>query len=167
MSIKALARISVLAALLGAAVSAHAYLFSVLSAGQYSFNTQLDSENVLTYYNTPEVDTLNMDLNFNTGYYTGPGGVLAFTFVPDNGGGMFAGGGAGDATWYYDPAHSSGVFSGLQGGGTFSISVDGTTGVVNSTTGLTGNLNAVPEPATLAGLAIGAVELLRRRRRAC
>lgn len=166
-----LTRIAALAALTVLATVAHAYQFAVLSDGTFDANTRVASEVVVGQVNTPAaLQVLSMFFSGNTltgnGEYVSANGNLDFTFTYPNvnfvNDGQYVA-----ATWTYSNT-STGAYANMTGGGTFGFGINAFNGDSNSwhsNTALVGNLtNAVPEPASLAILSIGAVATIRRRR---
>lgn len=162
-------RFALLTLMTAAAAGAGAFQFSVVSGGTADYNdvTGIANETVLGSNNLPSgFDTLTLNFITDTGEYFGAGGNLSFSLAingggyPDNNGTYYTG------VWTYDPS-STGNYANLTGGGTFSFGIDNQNGnIFDSNTGLVGNLAATPEPASLAALSIGAIALLRRRKRA-
>lgn len=161
----------VIVALCAAAVAAaHAVVFNVVSVGTWLITDSgyTTSEGVV-FQNTPSAVT-HMDWTATyvgsgaqgTILYSGAGGTVTLSFTS----GPFSGSGDGSATalsgvWNY--VSGTGDYANYVGGtGTF-----GSTYNINdnySSTTLSGHLDPVPEPASLAALGVGALVLIRRRR---
>jgi hypothetical protein len=64
--------------------------------------------------------------------------------------------------WSY--SGGTGTYVNQTGGGTLSLTVQPNVSEVATITGLQGSLQAVPEPAPIVALGIGAIGLIRRRK---
>lgn len=149
------------------AASAQAFQFGTFSHGTFTIATIQDLETVdFAYFNGHAPITLTtfaLDGNTNTGFLAGPGNTdrLNFSFTVDNTQTL---GSQVNQEAHWVAVNGTGAFSGLTGIGSFSIdftAVDNNT--AQTATGLTGELHAVPEPATYAALGLGALALVRRR----
>lgn len=164
-------RLALVAALSLTVAAANAYQFTILSAGtqDYSDLTGVANENVIGSFGTPSsFNTLTLDFATLTGEYAGPDGNLDFTFTwsPSSPGYPFNDGEYYNGVWTYSNT-STGDYANMTGGGTFAFGINNQSGnTFDSTTTTVGNLAATPEPASMAALAIGAVALIRRRKRA-
>lgn len=159
---------------LGAAMAANAIAVSIVSAGNYSFdpndaNLFFQDEDVLLSHigALAAVDTLHVDGTYTPfttlATYTGTAGTLVLDLVYSN----TEVGGAGittdSGTWSY--VSGTGVYAGYAGGGSYSINYNALDDEFASTT-VVGELQAVPEPASMVALSMGALALLRRRKKA-
>lgn len=156
---------------MGAAVPSFAFTIDIISVGGYSNPglTYTTSENVI-FQNTPGVlSTLAVSGTINspgptqflnaTATYVGSGGSLVVNYSTSPV--QFSGGSASyDGTWTY--VSGTGAYAGLSGTGAINFLVS-SSGFANHS--LSGSLEAVPEPASIAALGLGAVALLRRRKR--
>jgi hypothetical protein len=159
---------------LGAALAAHAVTISLVSAGTYAItgaDTYTQDEKVLVSDTAPlpALTSMHLDGVYSTGMqtatYTGGGSTLVLDLVFIN---TVSNGGAktDQGTWSYVTG-TGGYAPGtaITGGtGTYSITYNPADGQFASTT-IAGNLDAVPEPASVAALGVGALGLLRRRRK--
>jgi hypothetical protein len=159
---------------LGATLAAQAVTIGLSSVGKTDFNPDpvTIDENVINQQGGFGVlSVLHIDVNNGpfpislSGIYTGAGGSLSFdgTFID----GANAGGSQSVyGTWTY--TGGTGTYANLTGSGTLAVVVDTSnpSGIEDSYTTFRGNLEAVPEPASMAVLGVGALGLLRRRRKA-
>jgi hypothetical protein len=163
-------KVGVIALLSAVAVISQATIFNVVSVGTFTLTTNgyTTSENVV-FQNTPSaLSTMSFSALYNgpgidgTITYSGGGGNITLAITSP---GPFNGGGSGSSiagSWTY--TSGTGAYSGYSAGaGTWGATYD-SVGNYASTT-LSGNLTPVPEPATMAVLGIGALALIRRRRR--
>lgn len=156
---------------LAVVAGAHAAVFNVVSVGTFTLDggTGYSTDESVVFQMTPSaLDTLDFDAVYvgagaaGTMVYTGAGGTVTLAFTS----GDFSFGGSGSSisgAWSY--VSGTGDYAGYaSGAGTWGAAYDAV-GSYASTT-LAGNLEPVPEPASLAVVGIGAAALLRRRRRA-
>jgi len=150
--------------------SAQQFQFGTFSAGTFDLNTLIDTETVDFYYYNGHaaipVDTFYLDGNTDTGYLSGNSGAdkLSFQFTIDNSQGL---GTAVNQEMSWQTTGATGQFAGLSGLGSFSIDFSYFNDhQADTATGLTGELTAVPEPASFAALGLGALMLIRRRKKA-
>ena len=158
------------AVIMAGSASASAFQFSVLSHGNFSVSTVQDNETVDFYYYNGiaaiPVTNLFLDGNTFTGVLSGPGNVdtMSFQFSIDNSQ-TFGSNVNQELQWQY--TGGTGAFANLTGLGSISIDfhyVDQNN--ADTTSGMTGELEPVPEPASMAALGVGALALIRRRRKA-
>ncbi len=150
-----------------------ALTLSIVSAGTYSFDPNPDlyhqNETVLFSHIVPLPNPTTLDLlgtfSTSTSVATYSNGVDSFTldFVFTNT--TFAGGAKTDqGTWTW--VGGTAAYATVTGGtGTYSATYNAADGNFSSTT-IAGNLDAVPEPASMAVVGIGLLGLARRRRKA-
>lgn len=165
-------RILVLAAVSAVAVSAHAFTIDVVSIGvapntlpninfteNVVFQTASIAVPVFTTNNWYAVNIVPPVSGAGL-FDDGAGNSLAYNLTIDSAStnqGMVSGSG----TWDY--TGGTGAYAGLAGGGTFGFSIQTTTDASYST--WVGQLNAVPEPTSMGLLGLGALALVRRRRK--
>ncbi|RYG26563.1 PEP-CTERM sorting domain-containing protein [bacterium] len=113
---------------------------------------------------------LHMDFNnnpfpvFGTGTYTGAGGSLSFDYEWTTATLL---GGTQSLVGTWAMTGGTGTYAGLTGEGTLTTNHDLTNGYPSpSFTTFRGQLEAVPEPASMAALGLGAAAILKRRKRA-
>ncbi|RYG23416.1 PEP-CTERM sorting domain-containing protein [bacterium] len=173
MTTSSLLRISLLTAAIGAALSAQAVSIGLTSAGTTLDNGFTNDESVLLQVGGfGPLATLHTDLVANantlggiwsgTGTYTGAGGTLDFEFD--------LAAGTVNTTVSYSGAWTmtggTGTYAGKTGQGTLTINFVTPTTTSDVFTTFSGDLEAVPEPASMAVLGLGTAALLRRRRKA-
>lgn len=163
-----LLRTSLLTAAFGLALSAHAVSIFVTSHGTGANDpitqdliqneTVIQQSGGLTPYSTLTLDTETSTLPLTgTGTYTGAGGTLTFTYALT------------EPSLLGDAQSASGTWTATgsnMGSGTLSITLLSATSGFETGTLFAGSYQAVPEPASLAALGVGALGLLRRRKRA-
>lgn len=164
-------KLAIIGALGALAVSGYADIFNVVSVGTFTLGTggYTTSEEVV-YQNTPSaVDILDFSGTYvgagadGTMVYTGAGGTVTLAFD----GGDFSVDGDGDnsgiaGSWtFVSGTGDYAVY--VSGSGTFGATYNADFDNYASTT-LSGHLEPVPEPATLAALGLGALVLIRRRK---
>lgn len=167
-------KLAIISALGALAVSGYADIFNVVSVGTFTLGSggYTTSEEVV-YQNTPSaVDILDFSGTYvgsgadGTMVYTGAGGTVTLAFD----GGDFSFGGDGSAisgSWtFVSGTGDYAIYA--SGSGTFGATYnpDGDSESNYSSTTVSGDLEPVPEPATLAALGLGALALMRRRRKA-
>ncbi len=170
-----LLRLPLLAALLGAALAAHAVNLTLVSAGSFDLTDPLhmvftesvvfqshpglaalatyvetddyvENTFLVTYAGVNPADSLTLSLDFAGVVGAGdPNNPDVYSVVTD---------------WTY--VGGTGSYANLAGDGTYAQS--GNYGDSSSTTSIKGHLQAVPEPASFAALGLAALALLRRRR---
>lgn len=153
------------------AISAQAFMIDIISVGGFTngVGVYATTENVI-FQNTPgTLSTLAVAGNINspgpsqflnaTATYVGSGGslVVNYSTSPMQTSGNSA---SYDGIWTY--VSGTGAYAGLSGTGAVNFLVSAS-GFANHS--LSGELQAVPEPATMAVLGLGAAALLRRRKR--
>ncbi len=168
-------RTSLVVAALGAALSAQAVTIFLVSHGTGALdvnNNFVQNEKVLVQTGgfgalTSLVQTSD-NTNFpngSTGEYSGAGGTLDYSYVISDvtSNGAFQ---SVDGAWTY--TGGTGTYANLPGGGgTLAFTIDLSSGEPDETgTVFSGDLQAVPEPASMAVLGVGALGLLRRRKKA-
>ena len=165
----------VILALAAVSTAAHAVSIDLVSAGTYTTdatNANLVTQNETVYVShvgtLPSLTSLVVASDFGaspiaqTATYTSGSGTLSLmltysgTVVGDFGVSTDSG------TWSY--LSGTGSYANLSGMGSYAISYNADDNNF-STTQVVGNVQAVPEPASMAALAVGAVALLRRRKR--
>lgn len=167
-------RLIVSVGVVGAAISAQAFTFSLISVGTFvpgaNFTT---AENVVFQISPGVLNTLAVTGNVvnpgpvqtlaSTATYTGGADSLTISYVTSPV--VFTPGNASySGMWTY--LGGTGAYAGLAGGGTMTVQFNSNLGNL-STHSVTGDLDsAVPEPASMAVLGLGAVALLRRRKAA-
>ena len=165
-------RASLLAAALGAALSAQAVTIFTVSSGTYTLAGTTQTQNETVSLKTGGYGPLaSLVLNYDTftmsgtGTYTGTGGTFNFDYSLPTPPVTVGQGTSLTGVWSTGAFNTStGTYANTTGVGTFSVTLNTTT--KESGTVFTGNLEAVPEPASMAALGLGAAALLRRRRKA-
>lgn len=160
-----------------AALSAasHALSLNLVSAGSYTVdatNPNLVTQNETVYVSQigalPALTSLIVasDLGpspiVQTATYSGGSGTLVLKLAYDHTVVGDFGVSTDSGTW--SVASGTGSYAGLSGMGSYAISYNADADQF-STTQVVGNVEAVPEPASLAALGAGAVALARRRRK--
>ena len=159
-----------LSALIGVAASAHAFTLDLFSHGHYLTAPGIASATDTVLFQdssipTPSLTSLNYSFStggpyVGTGMYTNGVDSLLFSI-------SFSSGLTPspttlvDGTWSY--TGGTGAFAGLSGSGVIS-SIFKTSGTSTLTT-FSGDLEPLPEPASLAAIGIGAMGLLRLKKR--
>jgi hypothetical protein len=177
MNSSVLLRSSLLLAALGAALSAHAVVIGVEAHGQFANPTAMELVSFQNggfgalssfEYTTTNVLSNSLGGEYNgTGFYLGAGSDrldISFELAPStSNNGTITYSGAWTATG------GTGSYAGASGGGTLGLNfydLKGVPGVSQSLSILSGNMRAVPEPASIAALGVGTIGILRRRRKA-
>lgn len=162
-------------AVMAVALAAHAVSVNIVSVGTFTedpMNSDIvtQDENVL-YSSLAGLpvpgSTLHVDGMLNpyvfTATYSSANGDLVLDFMFEN---QVVGGigvSTDSGTWSYKSG--TGSFANLSGGGSYSINYNGLADNYSSTS-IVGNVEAVPEPASIAALGVGAIALMRRRKSA-
>lgn len=158
-------------ALVAAAIPSYALTIDIVSIGSYgAIPPAYTTTETVIFQNTPAVlTTLAVAGTINnpgpnqflvgTATYAGVGGTLVVSYTTSP---VQASGGSAsfDGTWTY--VAGTGAYAGLMGTGAVNF-LTSTSGFANHS--LSGELEAVPEPASMAALGLGVVALLRRRKR--
>jgi len=153
---KSVLRVSVVAAVFGAALSAHAWIINVV--GTYDTNTGIINSTVMEYSSLPQLNT-----TFSYGVALGPS---SFGLSVVNGASSLSLTGVGTGTFNGGTTSTAGNWTGshvnlpIQDLGTYSGSYDGEGNFAFTVVGQ----KAVPEPASMAVLGLGLVGIVRRRR---
>ena len=168
-------RLSLVAAAVGAALSAHAVSLQLASSGAFKVDPMGRESGSETVGNQVggygPLSSLSLTFSASdplpvsgSATYSGAGGTLAIRFAFStftSVGGFY---GAYFGTW--TATGGTGNYSQATGGGTLSRLEDGSDpDSYQSTTVLDGEIQAVPEPASLLALGLPALALLRRRKR--
>lgn len=159
-------------AAIGIALAAHAASVSLVSAGSYAFDP-IDS-NLFTQDETvllsavsplPALTTLHVDGVYSpfstTATYSSGSGTLILDLAYENTSVGGVGVSTDSGTWTV--SGGTGAYANMMGGGSYSISYNAGNNMFSSTT-VVGDIQAVPEPATMTALSLGAIALLRRRK---
>lgn len=160
-------------AVMAVALAAHAVAVNIVSVGSFTedpSNSDLltQDENVLfsSLADLPVPgSTLHIDGMLNpyvfTATYSSANGNLVLDFSYEN----TVVGGIGvstdSGTWSYKSG--TGAFQNFSGSGSYSINYNGLSNNYASTS-IVGNVEAVPEPASITALSVGALALLGRRK---
>lgn len=157
---------------LGAALSAHAFSIDLVGAGTFVPGINYTSTESIVFQISPVALTslsvtgtvinpgVNQTLDGLGFYSNGFGDSLTIHYLtqPPSTQGSTA---SYSGVWTY--TGGTGAYANLTGGGTMSVIFDGNTLFSNHS--MAGELNPVPEPATLSVVGLGLAALLRRRRR--
>lgn len=148
---------------------------NLVSAGSYVVDpvdanllTQTETVYVSQVGALPTLTSLVVASDFNpspsvqTATYTGASGALTLSFAYANTVVGDFGVSTDSGTWSY--VSGTGSYTGLSGMGSYAISYNADANNF-STTQVVGNLQTVPEPASMAALGLGAAALLRRRKK--
>ncbi|HTQ10290.1 MAG TPA: PEP-CTERM sorting domain-containing protein [Fimbriimonadaceae bacterium] len=167
-----LLRIGALVAVFGAVIgSAGAFSIDVISVGTVVFGANaVYNENVIfqtTGTPMPDFTTDTYSIVNNpppdpgSGLFDdGAGDTMSVTLVLNNVSGN-ANGVSGDGIWNY--TGGTGAYAGLTGAGTFAFNIDTSSSVSNSS--FIGDLEPVPEPASMIALGLGIAGFVAKRRR--
>jgi hypothetical protein len=168
------ARLAAMSFVLASAVAAHAFSLDLMSHGNYSFpgGTLFAVNETVIYQNSdatiPSLTAMTYTADSNTlvgsGIYTNGADSFSFAFtftddIPTDG---FSSTQNAHAIWTY--TSGTGGFAGLAGSGVLTSNFNAPLGATSLTT-LSGRLEAVPEPASVAALSFGALALVRRRKK--
>jgi hypothetical protein len=162
-------------AVMAVALAAHAVSVNIVSVGSYTEDpmnpdhlTQDESVLFSSLGGFPVPgSTLHIDGMLNpyafTATYSSANGDLVLDFVYDT----TVVGGIGvstdSGTWSY--VSGTGAFAGMMGMGSYSINYNALANNYASTS-IVGDIDAVPEPASMAALGVGAIAFMRRRKSA-
>lgn len=157
---------------LGAAFAAQAISMSLVSSGSFAFDgadpnlfTQDEKVLISDLGAYPALDLLHVDGVYDpfstVATYTSGSGSLTLDLMYENTSVGGFGVSTDSGTWTI--RSGTGSYVDLTGSGSYSISYNAGDDQFASTT-VVGDIEAVPEPATLVALSLGALGLLRRRK---
>ena len=161
-----------LAAVAALSAASQAITLSLVSVGTFDDSNPAlltqDEAVVVSHIGTlPALSTLHAESTFSpfttTAVYTSTSGTLTFDLVYDNT--EVGGFGISTDSGLWTVLGGTGSYAGYAGSGSYSINYNAPDNNFSQTT-LIGDIEAVPEPASIAVLSLGALGLLRRRKKA-
>ncbi len=164
-------RFAFASAALGAAIAANAFTILLASSGTATVSTNdVFTETVYAQVGGAGalgslVDTFSNTTGLGTAVYTGTGGTLDLSVAFNIHSTQFGGGVSDTGTW--TAIGGTGTYTGATGSGTIAATVLTAGGYPYASGTVTaGSIQTAPEPATMAGLGLGAFGLIRRRKSA-
>ncbi len=165
-------KLLIISALGVVAVSAQADVFNLVGVGTYTLGSggYTTTENIVAQMTPFTLDTLNFAGTYSgngavgTMVFTGTGGSVTLSFTSGDFQYDSSGNASGLAGAWTFVSGTGSYSSYTTGSGTFGATYNAASNNYSSTT-LSGNIQAVPEPATLAVLGLGALALRRRKRK--